>query len=146
MLTSHKDQIITEDLIARAKKLGMAEWKVECFREALGRPVGEMPWNLEWEAASLFDGCSVLERGTRVWHLDGRLHREDGPAVQYSDGGAIWFRCGKCHRDGGPAFILADGGRLWYRHGKVHREDGPAVERADGRREWWLDGKRVEPF
>lgn len=25
--------------------------------------------------------------GTKRWYLDGKLHREDGPAIEYVDGG-----------------------------------------------------------
>jgi hypothetical protein len=33
----------------------------------------------------------VLANGTRYWYLKGVLHREDGPAVEYSDGTKCWF-------------------------------------------------------
>lgn len=61
----------------------------------------------------------TLADGTREWYRDGKLHRDDGPAVEHSDGT-----------------------RMWCRNGKLHREDSPAIEFADGRREWWRDGKR----
>jgi len=58
--------------------------------------------------------------GDKYWYLDGKLHREDGPAVEY-----------------------ADGTKWWYLDGKRHREDGPAIERANGPKSWWLNGKLV---
>ena len=30
---------------------------------------------------------TVNDEGDRIWYLDGKLHREDGPAVEYADGG-----------------------------------------------------------
>ena len=59
----------------------------------------------------------VNDYGDRCWRLDGKLHREDGPAIEY-----------------------ADGARWWYLNGNLHREDGPAIEYLDGRRSWYLGG------
>ena len=59
---------------------------------------------------------------------NGDLHREDGPAVEYSNGGKQWYINGKLHREDGPAVEWEDGARWWYLHGKLHREgDLPAV-------------------
>jgi hypothetical protein len=55
--------------------------------------------------------------GTKEWHLNGNLHREDGPAVEWS-GGA----------------------KMWYINDIRHREDGPAIEYADGTKSWYLNG------
>lgn len=34
--------------------------------------------------------------GTKVWRLpNGQLHREDGPAVEYTDGQKAWFLNGQ---------------------------------------------------
>jgi hypothetical protein len=50
---------------------------------------------------------------------------------------------GKIHRDEGPAIIWANGSQIWYRNGKRHREDGPAIIWANGSQEWFLNGKRI---
>jgi len=55
--------------------------------------------------------------GTIYYILDGKLHREDGPAM-----------------------VFADGSKLWYRNGELHREDGPAIEYASGNRQWFVNG------
>ena len=60
--------------------------------------------------------------GTKDWYLDGKLHREDGPAVEY-----------------------ANGDKEWYLDGKIHREDGPAVEWSDGYKAWYLNDEKVDP-
>ena len=58
---------------------------------------------------------------TKQWYLNGQLHREDGPAIEWLNGDKEWFL-----------------------NGQLHRDDGPAVEYADGpEREWWLNGKEV---
>lgn len=58
--------------------------------------------------------------GDKCWYLNDKLHREDGPAIEYSNGD-----------------------KSWYLKGKLHREDGPAEEWADGTKEWWLNGEEV---
>ena len=32
--------------------------------------------------------------GTKEWYRDGKLHREDGPAVERSNGTKEWYRDG----------------------------------------------------
>ena len=80
----------------------------------------------------------------RGWFLNGKLHREDGPAVERPDAARFWFLNGKQHReDGLPAIEYADGTRQWWVNGELHRENGPAYESADGSRSWWLNGEEV---
>ena len=62
----------------------------------------------------------IEQDGTKCWFLNDKLHREDGPAVEYPNGR-------KC----------------WYLNDKRHREDGPAIEWTDGEKEWWFNGKEV---
>ena len=62
----------------------------------------------------------VYTCGTKFWLLNGKLHREDGPAVEH-----------------------ANGDKFWCLNGEYHREDGPAIEYANGDREWFLNGKKV---
>ena len=37
----------------------------------------------------------VLTSGTKKWYLNDKLHREDGPAVEYADGTKCWYLNGK---------------------------------------------------
>ena len=65
--------------------------------------------------------CRVDSGGTvRYYNALGQLHREYGPAVEYSYGA-----------------------RAWYQNGKRHRVDGPAIEWADAYRAWYIDGKEL---
>ena len=59
----------------------------------------------------------VTSNENKEWYLNGKLHREDGPAVEYTNGD-----------------------NYWYLNGKLHREDGPAVEYINGYKEWYLNG------
>ena len=59
----------------------------------------------------------ITKFGSKWWYdSDGKLHREDGPAIEW-----------------------AYGSNAWYKHDKLHREDGPAIE-ADQHKEYWLEG------
>ena len=77
------------------------------------------------------------------WKLNGKLHREDGPADEWANGTKDWYINGKLHREGGPACEYADGSKSWYINGKLHREDGPAEEWADGSKGWYLNGMKL---
>ena len=37
----------------------------------------------------------VYEDGAKFWYLNGQLHREDGPAIEYADGDKIWYINGR---------------------------------------------------
>ena len=90
------------------------------------------------------DGPAVERSdGSRLWFLDGKLHREDGPAVERPDGSCEWYLDGKLHREDGPAVELPEGTRFWFLNGNLHREDGPAVERSNGTRFWYRNGERL---
>lgn len=79
--------------------------------------------------------------GTRCWYANGKLHRIDGPAVEYSDGSTEWYSNGELHRIDGPAMEAADGYKAWWVKGKVHRTDGPAIEHPKGYKEWRVNGE-----
>jgi hypothetical protein len=58
--------------------------------------------------------CKVYKNGNKYWHLNGKRHREDGPAVEWGDGYKEWYLNGKLHREDGPAVEWADGTKTWY--------------------------------
>jgi hypothetical protein len=61
-----------------------------------------------------YTGITEWPNGTKVWCLNGKQHREDGPAVEHADGAKEWYLNDKRHREDGPAIERADGGKLWY--------------------------------
>jgi len=61
----------------------------------------------------------------------------------YDDGSKYWFLNGKRHREDGPAFEWVNGTKSWYLNGELHREDGPAIEWANGDKEWYLNGEEL---
>ena len=81
----------------------------------------------------------VYEGGIVEWRLDGKLHREDGPA-EISCNTQSWWLNGKRHREDGPAMIKNElRYQSWWLNGERHREDGPAL--IDGNyQSWWLNG------
>ena len=85
----------------------------------------------------------VNPNGDKEWFLNGKLHREDGPAVEYANGDKQWYLNGELHREDGPAIEDAIGDKWWLLNGKLHRKEGPAIEGIDGTKEWFLNGKRM---
>jgi hypothetical protein len=76
----------------------------------------------------------VYASGNKQWWLNGKLHREDGPAVEYADGGKEWYLKDKLHREDGPAVEYPSGDKYWYLNDKSMTEEehkaamNPAVE------------------
>jgi hypothetical protein len=62
----------------------------------------------------------VYTNGDKYWYLNDKLHREDGPAIEW-----------------------ANGDKCWYLNGRLHREDGPAVECSIGYKAWYLNDERL---
>ncbi len=85
----------------------------------------------------------VYDNGANEWHQNGKLHRLDGPAIEYANGNKYWYQNGEYHRLDGPAIEYADGGKSWCQNGKLHRLDGPAIEYADGEKSWYIDGIKL---
>jgi len=66
----------------------------------------------------LKDNCRVdVYYHCKVWWRNGKLHRLNGPAVEYTDGGKEWWHDGKLHRDDGPAVESNDGGKWCHQNG-----------------------------
>ena len=59
----------------------------------------------------------VYDNGSKNWYINGKLHREDGPAIE-----------------------APDGYKAWYINDNLHREDGPAIEWGNGDKEWFIHG------
>ena len=85
------------------------------------------------------------ELGNRIeWrNEEGRLHRLDGPAVEWETKTKKWYQNGILHRVGGPAIEWFDGSLQWYLQGMRHRSDGPAIKWTHGEEEWFLNGDRL---
>ena len=64
-----------------------------------------------------------------------------GYEIEVDEERVIWRLNGKIHREDGPAVIWPNGRQEWVLNGKRHREDGPAAIWADGRQEWFLNGQ-----
>jgi hypothetical protein len=101
-------------------------------------------WYNDKEKLHRLDGPAVeWADGSKEWWVDGKVHRIDGPAFECADGSKSWYVNGERHRLDGPAIEYANGNKAWYVDGKFHRLDGPAIEYADGDKEWWVDGKKM---
>ena len=56
--------------------------------------------------------------GSQEWYLNGKFHREDGPAIIRPDGSQFWYLNGRLHREDGPAIIYSNGTVLYFKHGQ----------------------------
>ena len=65
----------------------------------------------------------VNDNGHKRWFLNGELHREDGPAIEYANGYKSWYLNGKYHREDGPAIECANGDKAWYLNGEELTEE-----------------------
>ena len=75
--------------------------------------------------------------GTIKHFQNGKLHREDGPAIIRPD-----------HRPSNTMSLSRGATAIeeWYKNGKRHREDGPALTWSCGKtiqEEYWNNGKRT---
>ena len=87
------------------------------------------------------DGPAVeCTNGSKFWYVTDVRHRVDGPAIEWADGTKEWYVAGKRHRVDGPAIEDANGAKFWYVNGKLHREDGPAIEWSNGDKSWYVNG------
>ena len=63
---------------------------------------------------------TVDDEGTTRWYKDAKrtiLHRENGPAVEVTNGHKEWYQNGDLHRTNGPAIEYASGTKRWYING-----------------------------
>ena len=56
----------------------------------------------------------IDEYGNKFRYLNDMFHREDGPAVEYSDGSKYWYLNGELHKTDGPAVEYANGSKRWF--------------------------------
>lgn len=73
--------------------------------------------------------CRIFERSETQHYLNGRLHRENGPAVINDDGSTAWMWKGMLHRDDGPAIIIQS----------IYSQNGQPVVRTT--KEFYFKGK-----
>jgi len=62
------------------------------------------------------------EIGSKRWYKNGKLHRENGPAVIWPDDRKAWCKDGQFHREDGPALICIDGTKQWFEYGILLKE------------------------
>lgn len=90
-------------------------------------------------------GWHVSGYDTVYRNIEGQKHRIYGPAY-ISEVYSIkeWYRNGKLHREDGPAVVLKKS-EIWFLNGKKHRIGGPAVTSKGGPNGYWINGKKYKP-
>ena len=85
---------------------------------------------------------TVDDLGNSHWYKGAKctvLHRENGPAVDCTNGHKEWWQNDQLHRIDGPAIEWRDGDKRWFQNGQRHRIDGPAVMYANGSKAWYIN-------
>ena len=65
----------------------------------------------------------VYDKGNKFWYLNDKLHREDGPAIEFANGEKHWFLNDERHREDGPAIEWPDGAKYWYLNDRRYIEE-----------------------
>ena len=84
------------------------------------------------------DGPAVIHNGTKEWYQNGEKHRVDGPAI-ITNGEKWWYQNNLLHRTDGPAIEYDDGTKVWYQNGVKHRIYGPAIVSPRGNGNAWFE-------
>lgn len=72
---------------------------------------------------------AILKYYDRVeYYKNGKLHREDGPAVIYNNGRKEWWVNGRRHREGGPAVEWINGTNQYWTHGRYWGDNPPTLQ------------------
>ena len=64
----------------------------------------------------------INRHGNKRWYLNGKQHRVNGPAAEYTIGAKWWYLNDQLHRENGPAVELANGTKRWYLNGIHYSE------------------------
>jgi len=63
----------------------------------------------------MLNGLIVNGRGTKCYYVNNKLHREDGPAIEWVNGEKQWIINGHLlHREDGPAILMPDGREYFF--------------------------------
>ena len=68
----------------------------------------------------------INQVGNKFYHKDKQmtiLHREDGPAIEGSNGFKEWRIDGNLHREDGPAVEWSDGNKSWFINDRLLTEE-----------------------
>ena len=131
---------ITRNIVAACRRAHACRAALE-YLEASPRTVAELyarePDSAQW-LATCVPGLPEAMRdelhrltGCRTSWRNGKLHRDDGPAIEWADGYSAFWREGKRHRDDGPAIEYPNGYREWWRDGVQQRAPGSRVPRGE---------------
>jgi len=126
-------------------KNGVKMWNLD---DALNR--NKSPVNLSDKPVEMYHSenntyTKICENGHKIWVKIDAVDYNNPPVIN-PIGVSEWYQHGvlhRLHRVDGPAIEYPNGDKKWYQNGKLHREDGPAIKWANGDKEWWENGKRL---
>ena len=74
-----------------------------------------------------------------VWDTNNIPTDSTGIVISLTTKSTSYYKKGTLHREDGPAREYSNGTKIWYKEGKRHRENGPALDFTNGYKEWWID-------
>ena len=77
--------------------------------------------------------CKMLDYNSIRYYKNGKIHREDGPAIICDDGINFWFLNGLCHRESAPAKNYNECSKYWCYKNKCYGENSEFTNTS------WLD-------
>jgi hypothetical protein len=69
-----------------------------------------------------------IDEGNTFYYKDDKLHRTDGPAIEYTDGSKVWCINGEFHREDGPSIEWSHGTKGWYLNDVRYSEENYKIE------------------
>ena len=74
---------------------GAKEWYYKGIFVGFGGHPDPTLWarltSVEVNGGPLLNGCVVDLDGDKWWHVNDKLHRVDGPAIEYANGDTVWW-------------------------------------------------------
>ena len=67
--------------------------------------------------------------------------KQNNEIYEVENYGTIYYVNGKVHREDGPACDYINGDKCWFFNGKYRRLDGPAIEKNNGKKFYYIEGK-----
>ena len=105
-------------------------------------PDGSIEWYVNNVLHRIGEPAKITKYGLQEWFIDGKRHRDDGPAFIMSDY-KEWWQYGKLHRSNAPAIVWEQGNQQsWFYFGQLHCLEGPAIRKCH-HIEWWIFGKSI---
>ena len=103
----------------------------------------EWTWLDDEEKLHRTNGPAYEEtNGNKFW-IQNSKNLDLSSSVEILSGGYKWYLNGMLHREDGPAIEWYNDEKEWYQNNRKHRINGPAVIDHYSGNEWWINGQEL---